>query len=73
MRKPETEILTGLTDLEYRELRKIVVNCILSTDMLKHVEIVTKCASRPVPSRSFRRRRRRRKKEEEEEGRRRRR
>lgn len=42
MRKPETEILTGLTDLEYRELRKIVVNCILSTDMLKHVEIVTK-------------------------------
>jgi hypothetical protein len=50
MRKPETEILTGLTDLEYRELRKIVVNCILSTDMLKHVEIVTKCASpNPAP------------------------
>lgn len=44
MRKDETAILSGLTDLEYRELRKIVVNCILATDMAKHVEIVTKYA-----------------------------
>jgi len=42
MRKPETAILTGLSEIEYRELRKIVVNCILATDMLKHVESLTR-------------------------------
>lgn len=49
MREDETAILSGLSDIEYRELRKLVVNCILATDMLKHVEIVTKCVAALVP------------------------
>jgi hypothetical protein len=42
MRQPENAILSNLSDADYRELRKLMVGCILATDLAKHVETSTR-------------------------------
>eukprot|EP01087_Luapelamoeba_hula_P008181 TRINITY_DN2028_c1_g1_i1.p1 TRINITY_DN2028_c1_g1~~TRINITY_DN2028_c1_g1_i1.p1 ORF type:complete len:226 (-),score=43.34 TRINITY_DN2028_c1_g1_i1:44-721(-) len=42
MRRPECNILEGLSKTEYRELRKLVINSILATDMARHMESTAK-------------------------------
>ena len=47
LRQPEFNILEKLTLSQYRELRKIVISCILSTDMGKHSEFLHKIREQP--------------------------
>ena len=47
LRTPELNILEKLTTVQYRELRKIVISCILSTDMGKHAEFLHKIREQP--------------------------
>jgi hypothetical protein len=42
LRDPTINVLSGLTDAQYRDIRKNVINCILATDMAKHGEILAK-------------------------------
>ncbi|KAI8809784.1 hypothetical protein BJ742DRAFT_803675 [Cladochytrium replicatum] len=45
LKRPETNILKQLTDAEFKEVRKHIINCILATDMAKHGEIVARFKS----------------------------
>ncbi|KAI8923466.1 hypothetical protein BC831DRAFT_471002 [Entophlyctis helioformis] len=42
LRCPDTNILSGLSTGDYKEVRKLVILCILATDMAKHGEILSK-------------------------------
>eukprot|EP00004_Rigifila_ramosa_P003116 TRINITY_DN1326_c0_g1_i5.p1 TRINITY_DN1326_c0_g1~~TRINITY_DN1326_c0_g1_i5.p1 ORF type:complete len:1469 (-),score=315.52 TRINITY_DN1326_c0_g1_i5:74-4432(-) len=42
LRRPESNILCGLTRQEYKEVRQAVINAILHTDMALHFEMITK-------------------------------
>eukprot|EP00842_Homolaphlyctis_polyrhiza_P002920 jgi/Hompol1/3629/HPOL_003309-RA len=42
---PDTNILSGLSTADYKEVRKIIIMCILATDMAKHGEILGKFKS----------------------------
>jgi len=44
-RKPENNFLVNLSEPEHRELRKLVINCVLATDIARHVEITAKFGS----------------------------
>ena len=43
--KPEVNILHGLSAADFKEVRKLIITCILSTDMAKHGEIISKFKS----------------------------
>ncbi|KAJ3169768.1 High affinity cAMP-specific and IBMX-insensitive 3',5'-cyclic phosphodiesterase 9A [Irineochytrium annulatum] len=45
LKDPELNVLAGLTDVQFREVRKNVITCILATDMAKHGEIIAKFKS----------------------------
>jgi high affinity cGMP-specific 3',5'-cyclic phosphodiesterase 9 len=45
LRKPETNILSELSPADFKEARKLILTCILSTDMAKHGEIIAKFKS----------------------------
>jgi high affinity cGMP-specific 3',5'-cyclic phosphodiesterase 9 len=42
LKKPETNILIKLSEADYKEVRKLIILCILGTDMAKHGEILNK-------------------------------
>ncbi|KAL2918761.1 3',5'-cyclic-nucleotide phosphodiesterase [Polyrhizophydium stewartii] len=42
LNRPETNILGNLSAADYKEARKIIILCILATDMAKHGEIMSK-------------------------------
>ncbi|KAJ3353658.1 High affinity cAMP-specific and IBMX-insensitive 3',5'-cyclic phosphodiesterase 9A [Entophlyctis luteolus] len=44
-RDPKLNILATLTESQYRDCRKQIINCILATDMAKHGEILAKFKS----------------------------
>ncbi|KAJ3387726.1 High affinity cAMP-specific and IBMX-insensitive 3',5'-cyclic phosphodiesterase 9A [Entophlyctis sp. JEL0112] len=44
-RDPKLNILATLTEAQYRDCRKQIINCILATDMAKHGEILAKFKS----------------------------
>ncbi|KAJ3392528.1 High affinity cAMP-specific and IBMX-insensitive 3',5'-cyclic phosphodiesterase 9A [Entophlyctis sp. JEL0112] len=44
-RRPKLNILATLTESQYRDCRKQIINCILATDMAKHGEILAKFKS----------------------------
>ncbi|KAJ3332078.1 High affinity cAMP-specific and IBMX-insensitive 3',5'-cyclic phosphodiesterase 9A [Blyttiomyces sp. JEL0837] len=39
---PQLNLLSGLSDSQYKDIRKNAINCILATDMAKHGEILAK-------------------------------
>jgi hypothetical protein len=48
LKQPETNILENLSPADKKEIRKIVIHCILSTDMGKHADFISSlkaCAS----------------------------
>lgn len=45
LKNAETNILANLTPTEYKEARKLIITCILATDMAKHGEIINKFKS----------------------------
>ncbi|KAI9193593.1 uncharacterized protein BJ171DRAFT_525146 [Polychytrium aggregatum] len=45
LKSPETNILANLSEGDYKEARKHIINCILATDMAKHGEILGKFKS----------------------------
>ncbi|KAJ3297125.1 High affinity cAMP-specific and IBMX-insensitive 3',5'-cyclic phosphodiesterase 9A [Borealophlyctis nickersoniae] len=42
LKNPETSVLSNLSDADYKEVRKQIIQCILATDMAKHGEILAK-------------------------------
>lgn len=45
LKRPETNILARVSEADYKEIRKLIILCILSTDMAKHGEILNKFKS----------------------------
>ncbi|KAJ3035688.1 High affinity cAMP-specific and IBMX-insensitive 3',5'-cyclic phosphodiesterase 9A, partial [Rhizophlyctis rosea] len=42
LKSPETNILSNLSDADYKEVRKKIIECVLATDMAKHGEILAR-------------------------------
>jgi high affinity cGMP-specific 3',5'-cyclic phosphodiesterase 9 len=42
LRNPKANILSSLTIAQYKDMRKLIILCILATDMAKHAEIISK-------------------------------
>jgi hypothetical protein len=42
LRIPDFNILSNVSPSDYKEIRKMVINCILATDMGKHAELIGK-------------------------------
>ncbi|KAJ3057061.1 hypothetical protein HK097_001030 [Rhizophlyctis rosea] len=42
LKSPETNILANLSDADYKEVRKQIIQCILATDMAKHGDILAR-------------------------------
>ncbi|KAJ1561177.1 High affinity cAMP-specific and IBMX-insensitive 3',5'-cyclic phosphodiesterase 9A, partial [Nowakowskiella sp. JEL0078] len=45
LRTPQMQLLKNLSETDFKEVRKNVINCILATDMAKHGEIISKFKS----------------------------
>ncbi|KAH6562683.1 hypothetical protein BASA50_003018 [Batrachochytrium salamandrivorans] len=43
--RPESNILSGLSAADYKDIRKTIIMCILATDMAKHGEVLSKFKS----------------------------